>query len=718
MKKILPVLLLLFYFILSFKTLFAQINLGTTKYTQDFDGTNGAVSALPEGFTVRTGATATILGTTATFTTAKTAWNNTTGGFKNVASADGLTSTAVAAAQTASTDRSLGLRQTGTAGTGGDPGGAFVVQLANTNARTGFSLSFKLQSLDASSPRTAIWTVDYGFGAAPTDFIQATAAGTLTTGGSVFSNNTINVNFNSALDNQNQNVWIRIVTLNGTTSTGNRPTSAIDDFTLAWTDTPIGTPTLDITPTAIAFAAQNINTSSAAQTYVLSGSNLTGNSTITTTAPFTVSKDNVTYSTTATYTAAELASAKTVYVKFNPVAAGNYTGSITNTSVSSTVKTLTLTGSAVDPNNLVYNFNTCIGGNAISDGWTQYSVVGAQNWACTTFGRDPNAPTGATAFPNGVQINGYSGSNLTNEDWLISPALNMAGFNYPLFSFWSRTAFNGSPLRLKISTNYTGSGDPALATWTDVAAPFPNQATDTWTQTKNIDLSAYKRAGVYIAFVYNSTTEDGARWTLDDINLLNSPVAPPPFVFTNPASISFAYQAQNTSAIQTFNASFSNLTGSVTLTSDNPAYTLSKDGTTFSSSVNYTVNEASGTTKPVSVRFSPTQALVNYTGNITLTSQNVANLVIPVSGNTYNPDNTLEVVNYNIEWFGSTQAGLGPTDKNLQEANIKTILGNVKADIFGLLEVVDVPRLQRIVNAMPGGYSMVVSDFGSYADNA
>ncbi|MGI4749814.1 MAG: gliding motility-associated C-terminal domain-containing protein [Janthinobacterium lividum] len=705
--------ILIFLFVLLCKPVFAQIILGTSgSYVQTFDAIG---SGLPVGFTVRSGATASSNGTTSTLTTAATAWSNTTGAFKNYASADALTSTASSADQSGATDRSLGLRQTGTLG---DPGGAFVAQLLNTTMRTGFKLSFKLQSLDASSPRATSWIVDYGFGSAPTTFTPAATAGTVTTGGSAFSNNTVTVNFNSTLDNQNQNVWIRIVALNASSGTGNRPTSAIDDFSLTWTDTPVGTPTLSLTPTALGFSAQNINTSSAVQTYTLTGSNLTGNSTLTTNAPFTISKDNVAFATTATYTAAELSSAKTVYVKFNPTVTGNFSGTITNSSVGSAINTVALTGTGVDPNNLVYNFDNCTGTATISDGWTQYSVAGAQIWGCTTFGRDPNAPTGATVFPNGVQINGYANStNNTNEDWLISPALNMTGFNYPLFSFWSRTAFNGSTLRLRVSTDYTGSDNPALATWTDIDAPFPSQASDTWTQTKNIDLSAYKKAGIYIAFVYNSTTEEGARWTLDDINLFNSPVAPPPAIFTNPASVSFGYQAQNTSSTQNFNTSFNNLTGSVTLSSDNPAYTLSKDGTTFGSTINYAVNEASGLTKPVAIRFNPTQALLNYTGNISLTSQSVANITIPVSGNTYNPDNTLEVVNYNIEWFGSTAAGLGPTDKNLQEANIKTILGNIKADVFGLLEVVDIARLQRIVSAMPG-YSMVVSDFGSYADNA
>ena len=714
MKRFLPVFLL-FYLVLPGKALFAQVILGTSAYTQNFDG---IASGLPAGFTVRTSATPTVLGTNATLTTAATAWNSTTGGFKNVASADGLSSTATSTNQNASTDRALALRQTGTAGTGGDPGGAFVVQLVNTSNRTGFSLSFKLQSLDASSLRTTTWTVNYGFGAAPTAFTPATATGTLTTGGSTFSNNTITVNFNSALDNQNQNVWIRIVALNASTGSGNRPTSAIDDFTLNWTDTPVGTPSLDISPTAISFAVQNINTNSSAQTYTLTGSNLTANATVATNPPFSVSKDNSTFSGSVVYTPAEISAAKPVYVRFSPTASGTFNGTVLNASTNAFNKTVTLTGTAQDPNNLVYSFDNCTGTAAISDGWTQYSVVGAQTWGCTAFGRDPNAPKGTAAFPNAVQINGYANStNNINEDWLISPALNMTGFNYPLFSFWSRTAFNGAKLKLRVSTNYSGTGNPALATWTDIDAPFPNQASDTWTQTQNVDLSAYKQAGVYLAFVYYSTTEDGARWTLDDINLLNSPTPPPPSVYASTNSLSFGFQAQSTSSTQNFNASFNNLTGDVTLTSDNAAYTLSKDRTTFGSTIIYTVNEASGTTKPVTVKFNPTAALSNYTGNISITTNGASNIAVPLSGNTYNPDNTLEVVNYNMEWFGSTQPGLGPNDKNQQEANMKTIFGSIKADIFGLLEVVDINRLRNVVNSLPG-YSMAVSDFGSYADNA
>lgn len=117
-------------------TCVGQVTLTTSPYTQDF---NSISSGLPTGWTVRTGATGIALGTTGTFVTTNTAWNSTTGNFRNVASASGLTSTATTTDQGNSTNRALAVRQTGTLG---DPGAAFVLQLANTTGFTNFSIEF------------------------------------------------------------------------------------------------------------------------------------------------------------------------------------------------------------------------------------------------------------------------------------------------------------------------------------------------------------------------------------------------------------------------------------------------------------------------------------------------------------------------------------------------------------------------------------------------
>ena len=530
----------------------------------------------------------------------------------------------------------------------------------------------------------------------------------------------VKANFGTALDNASGPVTIRISTLAGSTGSGNRPSSAIDDFQLSWNTPTATTPVLTVTPTSLAFGSQNISTTSAAQTYSLAGTSLSAPATVTVTGPFSISKDNATYGTSLSYSPAELASAQPVYVKFAPTATGPATGTITNASTGATSRPVALTGTGANPNQTVFSFDNCT--SALSDGWSQYSVTGPQVWACTTFGRDPNNPTGTAASPNGVQMNGYSGGNIANEDWFISPAFNLTSYTYPLFSFWSRTAFTGPVLKLRVSTNYSGTGDPNAATWTDLNAQFPAVTSDTWTQTPNVNLAAFKGTSVYVAFVYTSTSAAAARWTVDDIALTNSATPPAPTLLTDVKSLAFGYVPAQTSADRTLNVSASDLTGNVTLTSSDPLFTLSKDGSTFGSSLALTPADVNGSTKAVTVRFRPTTTSATFTGTVGVSTPGAAaSLSVALSGDTYDTSKTLEVVNYNIEWFGSTGAGLGPTDKDLQQANITTMLKGLAADVFVLEEVVDTVRLHNAVASLSATlgvpYGIKVSDFGTSADD-
>ncbi len=206
--------------------------LTTSPYTQNFDGIS---AGLPAGFYAKIGSTASSIGTgdmTAFGGWAPTVWSNTSAGAKNFASATGLTATADATVQAAASNRAFGIRQTSS--TGYDPGSAFVVLLNNTTGKSNFQLSFQLQSLDNSVGRSATWQVEYGLGDTPTSFTTVTSSpATLTTSNSFGATN-VTVNFGSALNNLSQKVWIRIVTLSTATGTGNRPSSAIDDFQLSW----------------------------------------------------------------------------------------------------------------------------------------------------------------------------------------------------------------------------------------------------------------------------------------------------------------------------------------------------------------------------------------------------------------------------------------------------------------------------------------------------
>ncbi|WP_412468215.1 lamin tail domain-containing protein [Pedobacter sp. KLB.chiD] len=476
-------------------------------------------------------------------------------------------------------------------------------------------------------------------------------------------------------------------------------------------------PYLVVTPKTLSFSNQAINTTSAAKTYVLSAGNLTGATTLTTTAPYTISKDNITFSNSLTYSVADLATNQTVYVKFSPTVAGNSTGAVLHNSAGATAVSLSLTGPAVDPNQTAFNFENCttVGSPALSDGFYQYSVTGPQTWGCTTtFGHDASDPTGVASAGNAVQINGYSGGNILNEDWLISPALNISSFNYAILSFWTRSAFAGDKLQLKVSTNYSGSGDPALATWTNLDGKFPETGSDKWTKSDNIDLSAYKATPVYVAIVYNSTTSSASRWTVDDFAVTNSNTPPAVDISTSPSSINFGFQAANTtSTASSFGFSAGNLTGDVTLTA--PAnFSLSKTSNgAYSSSITYPKADINNTSPTVYAKFSPTAVNASYTGNVTIATAGSANKTVALSGNTFDVANTLEVVNWNIEWFGSPAQD--PSNDALQAANVKTIVNNINADIYGFAEVVDTTLFKNTV--LPAGYNVVFSEFGSYADN-
>jgi hypothetical protein len=74
---------------------------------------------------------------------------------------------------------------------------------------------------------------------------------------------------------------------------------------------------------------------------------------------------------------------------------------------------------------------------------------------------------------------------------------------------------------------------------------------------------------------------------------------------------------------------------------------------------------------------------------------------------------TLDVVSWNIEWFGSNTQGQGPPDANLQESNVRTILKALNADLYGLVEVVDTMRIRRVRDSLGPQFELVISPFCS-----
>jgi len=206
----------------------AQITLSGISYIQDFDGLG---SGLPVGWSVRTNATVASLGTPTAFNSASTSWGAGTGEFANYASTtsnDGtaFTGAETVATQSAATNRCLGIRQTSTFG---DPGAAFVLQIQDTLGLANFQLNLDFDMLSVQM-RSTTWTVDYGLGDSPNNFTAVGAYSDPAT----FGATPRSLSFGTALDNQNQTVWVRIVALAPSSGRGSRDTIGLDNFVLTY----------------------------------------------------------------------------------------------------------------------------------------------------------------------------------------------------------------------------------------------------------------------------------------------------------------------------------------------------------------------------------------------------------------------------------------------------------------------------------------------------
>ncbi len=680
-------------------TAVSYIHLNTSPYSENFDDIG---SGLPAGLTVRTGATVSSLGTGAPYIASKTTWSSTGGGFYNYASGNIGSSES----QSTATDRAVGLRQTGSVG---DPGGAFVFQIANTTGKINFTMDFNLQSLDATSTRTTTWRVDYGLGSNPTSFIVPTTTGTLTTGGSTFSDNPIHVDFGNALDDYTGIITVRIVTVAASSGSSNRPTSAIDDLSIAWENS--SGKTISINTTALNFTATNTGSNTVRSYTILGQTNLDQPIVVTATGPFTVSTDNINFYSTLNIVPAD-ATNKVVYVKFAPVAAGVFSGQVTNTSTGASTKTVLLSAEAIDPAALSFNFNTCTVSSIPGSGFLSINTVGSQQWGCSQYGRNST---------NGVSVNGYVSGAQNNVAWLISPKLNLSGIAFiPALSFYSRGEYTGPKLKLLVSTDYDGSSSPSTATWTEItSANFPTppgSATTDWTLSEDIDLSAYKGlSNVYIAFQYTSSpTDNAARWSIDDVTITDQST----LLSVSPVQLSFGeVSTGNHSAGQAVTVKSD---GGTNITVTPPTgYELSSDNSSFSTNPLVIPAATAGAGTTIYVRFSPVAKALKVEGTLNFSAPGLNKNNVTLTGSSYPKAETFDVACYNMSFFGANSTNSAtPAEVTTQVNNITTVINRLNMDVIGFEEMSNDAALTQLLSQLSGSYAATVSNRWSYSFNA
>ncbi|GAB1404833.1 hypothetical protein MASR1M74_20120 [Lentimicrobium sp.] len=237
-----------------------------------------------------------------------------------------------------------------------------------------------------------------------------------------------------------------------------------------------------------------------------------------------------------------------------------------------------------------------------------------------------------------VYMNGYNSGEL-EEDWLILPGMNLDNyFNESLsFDTWYRFGNdnNDNYFEFVYSTNYSGIGSPAAATWTEITFTRPG-AEQQWTSSGLIDISGIAGTNVYFAFKYHYNAGNYRSWQVDNISVMAGNT---PALLASPTTLSgFTYEiGSGPSAVQTYTLTAQNLQGgsgviSVTAPLD---YEISLNGTTWAGqySLPYAGGELTGQPVTIHVRLKAGLAIGTYNQAIQHSGGGVTNMGVTLNGN-------------------------------------------------------------------------------------
>lgn len=143
--------------------------------------------------------------------------------------------------------------------------------------------------------------------------------------------------------------------------------------------------------------------------------------------------------------------------------------------------------------------------------FTPVSVSGDQTWDSTT--------------TYGAKMSGYASSvNHANEDWLISPTIDLAELDSAKITFshanWFKTTSTpATENTIWISSDYV-SGDPSTGTWTQLLIPTYQTANQSYTYVESGSVSipsSFIGKAVKIAFKYLSTDLTSSTWEIKNV---------------------------------------------------------------------------------------------------------------------------------------------------------------------------------------------------------
>ena len=141
--------------------------------------------------------------------------------------------------------------------------------------------------------------------------------------------------------------------------------------------------------------------------------------------------------------------------------------------------------------------------------WTVVNVEGEQTWEITPYGNP--APS--------AKISGFSGGSNSNEDWLITSAIDLTSLTTVTLNFQSVVRYSGPSLEVYVSTDYSGGNPSTDGNWQELSVILDtdDSSWSSWTDSGNVDLSSFSGANVFIGFKYISTTSNSATYEIDNV---------------------------------------------------------------------------------------------------------------------------------------------------------------------------------------------------------
>lgn len=185
-------------------------------------------------------------------------------------------------------------------------------------------------------------------------------------------------------------------------------------------------------------------------------------------------------------------------------------------------------GSAPPPGTILFeNFEGQSTNNPITiTDWTNVAEAGTKVYLGKTFSSNIYA-----------EMSAFGAAADVVTSWLVTKGVSLDATAIEKLSFDTKQGFigtggvNAANLKVKISTNYTGAGNPwdASVTWTDIttqvalSAGTPTSYPTTFTNSGEYDLSALSGT-VYVAFVYegsdpSSGVKKNSNWQIDNIKI-------------------------------------------------------------------------------------------------------------------------------------------------------------------------------------------------------